>query len=53
MSQAENDLVVMAHIRSNLVKQYPEEDPAYLDMISEQYFTDHIQPDEEEIEEEV
>ena len=53
VSQAENDLVVMAHIRSNLVKQYPEEDPAYLDMISEQYFTDHIQPDEEETEEEV
>ena len=43
VSQAENDLVIMAHIRSNLMKQYPEEDAAYMEMICEEYFTEHIQ----------
>ena len=47
VSQAENDLVIMAHIRSNLMKQYPEEDAAYLEMIAEEYFTEHIQTEED------
>ena len=47
VSQAENDLVIMAHIRSDLMKQYPEEDAAYLEMIAEEYFTEHIQTDED------
>ena len=51
VSQAENDLVIMAHIRSDLMKQYPEEDAAYLEMIAEEYFTEHIQTDEDATEE--
>lgn len=47
VSQAENDLVIMAHIRSNLMKQYPEEDAAYMEMICEEYFTEHIQEQDE------
>ncbi len=47
VSQAENDLVIMAHIRSNLMKQYPEEDAAYMEMICEEYFTEHIQDQDE------
>lgn len=43
VSEAENDLVIMAHIRASLISQYPEEDPAYLEMLSEEYFTEKIQ----------
>lgn len=40
VSEAENDLLLMAHIRASLIKQYPEEDVAYLEMISEEYYTE-------------
>jgi hypothetical protein len=46
VSQAENDLLLMAHIRSSLIKQYPDEDIAYLEMLSEEYFTEKIQTEE-------
>jgi hypothetical protein len=47
VSQAENDLLLMAHIRSSLMKQYPDEDAAYLEMLSEEYFTENIQTEDE------
>ena len=51
VSDAENDLLLMAHIRASLIKKYPEEDIAFLEMISEEYFTENIQLQAEEAEE--
>lgn len=42
VSEAENDLILMAHIRASLVRQYPQEDVAYLELISEEYFNEYI-----------
>lgn len=47
VSEAENDLLVMAHIRASLIKKYPQEDVAYLEMISEEYFNEFIVEGEE------
>jgi hypothetical protein len=52
VSQEENDLLIMAHIRSSLMKQYPEEDVSYLEMLSEEYFTEKLQTEAEEEQEE-
>lgn len=43
VSEEENDLVVMAHIRASLVSQYPKEDVSYLEMLSEEYFEEKLQ----------
>lgn len=48
VSQEENDLLLMAHIRASLVKQYPEENVAYLEMISENYFNEKLSEQETE-----
>lgn len=42
VSEEENDLLLMAHIRASLIKQYPEENVAYLEMLSENYFNENI-----------
>lgn len=42
VSEEENDLLLMAHIRASLIKQYPQEDVAYLEMISEEFFNENI-----------
>lgn len=41
-SEAENDLLVMAHIRAALIKQYADADVAYLEMLSEEYYSENI-----------
>ena len=46
VSEAENDLLLMAHIRVSLVKQYPGEDVAYLEMISEEYYNESVAGEE-------
>ncbi len=38
VTEAENDLLVMAHIREALVREYPDYDPGYLDMLAEKYY---------------
>ncbi len=42
VSQAENDLLLMAHIRAALIRQYPEEEASYLEMLSEEYYDEHF-----------
>lgn len=42
VSEAENDLLLMAHIRASLMKQYPDADVAYLEMISEEYYNESV-----------
>lgn len=42
VSEAENDLLLMAHIRASLIKKYPDADVAYLEMISEEYYNESI-----------
>lgn len=34
----ENDLLLMAHIRKSLAKQFPDEDTSFLEMLSEEYY---------------
>ncbi len=41
VSEGENDLVVTAHIRAMLLKEYKEESIEYLEMITEEYFEEH------------
>lgn len=41
-SEEENDLLIMAHIRAALIKKYAEADVAYLEMLSEDFFTENI-----------
>lgn len=38
ISEMENDLLVTAHIRSELSKQYPELQKEYIEMIADEYF---------------
>ena len=40
-SDGENDLVVEAHIRTMLLKEYKEESTEYLEMITDEYFEEH------------
>ena len=41
VSEGENDLIVTAHIRTMLLKEYKEESIEYLEMITEEYFEEH------------
>ncbi len=41
-SEGENDLLVTAHIRAMLIRQYPEEAVEYLEMIADEYFEEHF-----------
>lgn len=41
VSEGENDLIVTAHIRAMLLKEYKEESTEYLEMITEEYFEEH------------
>ncbi|RKI44283.1 hypothetical protein D7V86_03465 [bacterium D16-51] len=40
-SDGENDLLVAAHIRAMLIKEYKEEPVEYLEMITDEYFEEH------------
>lgn len=42
VSEEENDLLVMAHIRGVLLKEFADQDKAYLEMISEEYFEETL-----------
>jgi len=41
-SEGENDLLVTAHIRAMLTKQYPKEAVEYLEMIADEYFEENF-----------
>ena len=41
VSDGENDLLVTAHIRAMLIKEYKEEPVEYLEMITDEYFEEH------------
>lgn len=40
VSDVENDLLITSHIRTSLIKQYPEESVVYLEYIADQYYGD-------------
>lgn len=42
VSDGENDLLVTAHIRTILMKEYPDESEAYLEMIADEYYEEHF-----------
>lgn len=42
VSEAENDINVMNTIRYALIRQYPEQDTAFLDMLAEEYFRENF-----------
>lgn len=42
VSEAENDLLIMAQIRTALQKNFTEAEAGYLEMLSEEYFDDHF-----------
>lgn len=42
VSEMENDLVLTAHIRSRLSKEYPELQMEYIEMIADEYFEEHF-----------
>lgn len=41
-SDEENDLIVTAHIRSILIKKYPNLDVSFIEMITEDFFNSHF-----------
>jgi len=41
VSDGENDLLVTAHIRAMLMREYPSEPEAYLEMIADEYYEEH------------
>lgn len=45
VSDGENDLLVTAHIRAILVKEYNEEQKEYLEMIADEYYEEHFVED--------
>ncbi len=47
VSEEENDLLMMAHIRAALIKGFPEEDPGYLELLSEEYYNDELLEEED------
>lgn len=47
-SEAENDLLLMSHIRATLEQQYPEADVSYLEMVAEEYYNESVIGDIEE-----
>lgn len=42
VSDEENDLVITAHIRSILIKKYPNLDVAFIEMLTEEFFNSHF-----------
>ena len=48
-SEEENDLLIMAHIRAALIKKYPEADVAYLEMLSEEFYSENIFENDAEV----
>lgn len=42
VSDAENDINVMSRIRYALIRQYPEQNTAFLDMLAEEYFRENF-----------
>ncbi|MDD7402340.1 MAG: hypothetical protein SO170_09730 [Butyribacter sp.] len=46
VSEMENDLVVTAHIRSELIKEYPDLEKEYIEMIADEYFEEHFLSEE-------
>lgn len=42
VSDGENDLLIEAHIRAMLIKEYSEESKEYLEMITDEYFEEHF-----------
>lgn len=47
VSEVENDLLITAHIRGILVKNYPEESVVYLEYLSDQYYGDRYMEHED------
>lgn len=47
VSDVENDLLITAHIRGVLVKNYPKESVVYLEYLSDQYYGDRYMDHEE------
>ena len=41
VSDGENDLLIAAHIRTMLMKEYPAESPEYVEMIADEYYEEH------------
>lgn len=48
VSDGENDLLITAHIRGMLVKEYSEEQKEYLEMIADEYYEEHFVENEAE-----
>lgn len=42
VSDEENDLIITAHIRSILIKKYPDLDVSFIEMITEEFFNSHF-----------
>ncbi len=42
ISEMENDLMIIAHIRSKLFQEYPDLQKEYLEMIADEYFEEHF-----------
>lgn len=42
VSDGENDLLIAAHIRTMLIREYPEESDAYMEMIADEYYEEHL-----------
>ncbi|CCZ39747.1 putative uncharacterized protein [Clostridium sp. CAG:122] len=47
VSDEENDLIVMAHIRSILIKKYPDLNVSFIEMLTEEFFNSHFVEDAE------
>lgn len=47
VSDEENDLIVMAHIRSILIKKYPDLNVSFIEMLTEEFFNSHFVEDVE------
>lgn len=41
VSEGENDLLIAAHIRTMLMREYPSESEAYMEMIADEYYEEH------------
>lgn len=47
VSDEENDIIVMAHIRSILIKKYPDLNVSFIEMLTEEFFNSHFVEDAE------
>ena len=47
VSDEDNDLIVMAHIRSILIKKYPDLNVSFIEMLTEEFFNSHFVEDAE------